>query len=145
MRKTRRRRANEVFVGLKKEWEKAGTVNSRQCNALREYFLDKHAPDFLSNTLTVISEYMAHFSEFTQVLIYQDLGVSVGPDSNPSSSAFDSTKMFYGNAFEHLASFLTLPACFNNVVEARPYDTFKELSLEKYLNLDKASRHGPLE
>lgn len=139
------KRAEEVFVGLQKEWEKAGTVNSKQRDALREYFLDNHALDFFSDTLTVISEYMAHFSEFSQVLIYQDRDVSVGPDSNPSSSAFDSTKMLYGNAFEHLTSFLTLPACLNNVVEARSYETFKELTLEKYLKLKKANRHRPFQ
>ena len=112
---------------------------------LRSYFLDNFSLGFLSSTLTVISEYMEHYSDFSQVLIYQDRGVSVESGFNPSSVAFKDTKMIYGNAFEHLASFLVLPACLNNVVEGRPYDTFKKLTLEKYLDLDKTSRHGPFE
>ena len=139
-----RRRAKDVFDVLQAEWGKAGTVDPKQRDTLREYFLNNHALDFWRGTWSVISEYMANFSEFSQVLIYLDRGVSIGSGYNPSSSAFDSTKMLYGNAYEHLAEFLTLPACLNNIVESRPYDTFEKLSLEQYLNLDKGSRHGPL-
>jgi len=140
-----RQRAKEICDALREEWEKAGTVNLEQRDVLRSYFLDNFSLGFLSSTLTVISEYMEHYSDFSQVLIYQDRGVSVGSGFNPSSVAFKDTKMIYGNAFEHLASFLVLPACLNNVVEGRPYDTFKKLTLEKYLDLDKTSRHGPFE
>lgn len=138
-----RRRAKDIYGALREEWEKAGTTNPEQRDALRSYFLDNLGFDFLSGTRTVMSEYMEHYSDFSQVLIYQDRDVSVGSGFSPSSFAFDDTKMLYGNAFEHLASFLLLPACLNNIVEGRPYDTFKKLTFEEYLDLDKASRHGP--
>ena len=138
-----RRRARAVCDAVREEWEKAGTINAEQRDALRSYFLDNFCFDFLSGTRTVMSEYMEHYSDFSQVLIYQDRDVSVGSGFNPSSFAFDDTKMLYGNAFEHLAPFLLLPACLNNVVEGRPYGTFKKLTLEKYLDLDKASLSTP--
>lgn len=139
-----RRRAKEVFDQLHEEWERARTVSPKHRDALREYFLETHMVDFLYGTWTVISEYMEHFSEFSQVLIYQDRDVSIGEGLNPSSSAFDNTKMFYGNAFEHFAAFLVLPACLNNVVESRPYDTFLKLTLDEYLSLDKGRRQDSL-
>lgn len=137
-----RRHAKDVFDALHTEWASAETKQPNQLKALRFYFLDQHCPGFLLGSLVAISEYMDHYSEFSQVLIYQDRKVKIDDGFSPSSTAFNDTKMFYGNAFEHLASFLVLPACLNNVVEGRAYDTFEKLTIAAYLELDKAVRHN---
>jgi hypothetical protein len=86
---------------------------------------------------------MDSYSEFSQVLLHQAYEGSADLDLNASSMAFDRTKMIFGNAFEHLASYFVLPACLNNILSGRAYDTFQQLTLEKFLDLDKSGRVGP--
>ncbi len=138
-----RGRAKEVFEVLAAECEVAWGKSPVQFAALRDYFVEKFALGFLQGTHNIMAEYMKNYSEYSQVLIYQDRGVSLGEDARPSSTAFDDTKLFYGNAFEHLATYLVFPACLNNVIEGRAYDTFEKLTLKKYLALNKASKSGP--
>ena len=138
-----RGRAKEVFDALVAECEVAMGKSPEQFRALREYFIASFAHDFLKGTHNIMAEYMKNFSEYSQVLIYQDSGVSLGENARPSSTSFDDTKMFYGNAFEHLATYLVFPACLNNIVEGRSYDTFEKLTLKKYLTLNKISKSGP--
>ena len=53
--------------------------------------------------------------------------------------------MFYGNAFEHLTTHFVLGACLNNIVQGRSYDVFEKLTLQEYLELDKAAKAGPFQ
>lgn len=138
-----RGRAKEVFEALAAEGEVAWGKSPAQLEALRDYFVENFAFGFLQGTHDIMAEYMKNYSEYSQVLIYQDRAVSLGEDARPSSAAFDDTKMFYGNAFEHLATYLVFPACLNNIVEGRAYNTFEKLTLEQYLTLNNASKSGP--
>lgn len=138
-----RGRAKEVFEVLAAECEVAWGKSPVQFAALRDYFVEKFVLGFLQGTHNIMAEYMKNYSEYSQVLIYQDRCVSLGEDARPSSTAFDDTKLFYGNAFEHLATYLVFPACLNNIIEGRAYDTFEKLTLKKYLALNKASKSGP--
>jgi hypothetical protein len=138
-----RRHGKEVFDGLTSEWQRARSLYPDQLGTLRSYFLDSYFSDFLTGSLAVVTEYMDSYSEFSQVLLHQAYEGSADLDLNASSMAFDRTKMIFGNAFEHLASYFVLPACLNNILSGRAYDTFQQLTLEKFLDLDKSGRVGP--
>jgi hypothetical protein len=138
-----RHHGKEVFDGLTSEWQRAISVYPDQINALQSYFLDSYFSDFLLGSLEIVTEYMANYSEFSQVFLHQAYLGGADLDLTASSMAFDRTKMIFGNAFEHLASYFVLPACLNNILSGRPYDTFQQLTLEKFLDLDKSGRAGP--
>lgn len=53
-----RRWAKNIYDALQEEWEKAGTINTDECSALRTFFLESFAFDFLTGTHTIVSEYM---------------------------------------------------------------------------------------
>ena len=138
-----RGQARQVFDALSTEGEVARGKNRQQLEELRDYYAQHFAHDLLNGSHEIVAEYMKHYSEYSQVLIYLDTGASLGGSSRPSSSAFNKTKMFYGNAFEHMTTHLILAALLNNIVQGRPYDKFETLTLQNYLDLDKASRARP--
>jgi hypothetical protein len=138
-----RRHGKEVFDGLTSEWQRASSLYADQISALRSYFLDTYFSDFLTGSLAIMTEYMDKYSEFSQVFLHQAYEGGADLDLTASSMAFDRTKMIFGNAFEHLASYFVLPACLNNILSGRPHHTFQQLTLEKFLDLDKSGRAGP--
>lgn len=135
--------ARQIFEALSTEGEVAKGKSRDQLEDLRDYYVRNFAYDLLKESHQIVAEYMKHYSEFSQVLIYLESGASIGDFSRPSSAAFNDTKMFYGNAFEQVTTHLVLPACLNNIVQGRPYNMFEKLTLEKYLALDKASKATP--
>ena len=60
-----------------------------------------------------------------------------------SSNNFKQTKMFFGNAYEHLTSNLAILACYNNIASGRPFDKFNTMDLKKYMTINKANRANP--
>jgi hypothetical protein len=140
-----RGQARQVFEALSTEGEVARRKSRQQLEGLRDYYIQHFAYDLLKGSYEIVTEYMKNYSEYFQVLIYIDSGVSTGDFSRPSSSAFNDTKMFYGNAFEHLTTHFVLPACLNNILQGRSYDVFEKLTLQEYLELDKASKAGPFQ
>ena len=137
-----RGKAKEVFEALSAEGEVVRKRNRRQLEELRDYYVQNFSYDLFKGSHEIVTEYMKNYSEYSQVLVYMDSGASMGDFSRPSSSAFNDTKMFYGNAFEHLTTHCVLLACLNNIVQGRSYDVFENLTLQKYLELDKASKAG---
>lgn len=135
-----RGQARQVFEALSTQGEVARAKSCQHLEDFRDYYVRHFAHDLLKGSHEIASEYMKNYSEYSQVLIYMDSGASMGDLSRPSSSAFNDTKMFYGNAFEHLARHFVLPACLNNIVQGRPYDMFERLTLQEYLDLNKASK-----
>ena len=101
---------------------------------------EKHIVDRLDNYLDLIKEYIRGFGDFSQTLIYAKLRENPGEDRLASSTDFDSTKMFYGNAFELLGSHLDFVAALNNILQGRQFDRLEKLSLAQYRALNKASR-----
>lgn len=88
----------------------------------------------------LMRSYFSAYSDFSQVLFLITQGVTVPETDAASTISFDATRMFYGNAFETFSSSVDILAYINNILEGRPFDTFKTLTREKYLTLDKASR-----
>ena len=60
-----------------------------------------------------------------------------------ASSAFNKTKMFYGNAFEIMAKNVSIIACLNNIHNGREFDQFEKMNLKKYLEIDNANKINP--
>ena len=92
---------------------------------------------------SVMKDFFAAFSEFTQVYLFVAKGLELPRDYHATSVDFDAVKMFYGNAFEHFTSLVEILALLNNILMGRPYDRFQTLTLSQYRELDKPSRFGP--
>jgi hypothetical protein len=67
-------------------------------------------------------------------------GMELPDDSTVSSINFDTTRMFYGNAFEAFASSVDILAYLNNLKVGRSFNEFERLTQKEYLKLDKANR-----
>lgn len=90
----------------------------------------------------ILSEYFNGFTESNQTLDYVLGELEMPIDAVATSSDFDTTRMYYGNAFELLGSSLDLPASINNVLSGRRFDELKTISLSKFRTLNKANRVG---
>jgi hypothetical protein len=88
----------------------------------------------------LLSEYFRGYSDFSQTLVYVKLGEELTGEQVASSTDFDTTRMFYGNAFELLGSHLDFVAGLFNILEGRDYDKLSKLTLSEYRALSKASR-----
>lgn len=96
-----------------------------------------------SRYFELMRAYFAAFSEYGQVYFHVAKDIDV-PDGNVASSTdFNATKMFYGNAFEAFATSVDVLAYLNNLSMGRAFGEFQSLTREKYLMLDKASRFNP--
>lgn len=93
--------------------------------------------------LDVMNGFFGAYTDFSQILQRIASGLSVPVDMEVSSSQFDRTRMFYGNAFEALGTLVDLIAYINNILQGRKWDTFERLTVKSYLELDKSSRFGP--
>jgi predicted RNA-binding Zn-ribbon protein involved in translation (DUF1610 family) len=118
----------------------AHEANSREYISLvAHYDADLKAERFKSYT-EIFTEYFRAYSDFSQTLVYVRLERDLPEGATATSTDFDKTRMFYGNAFEVLGSHLDVIAALNNVLEGRSFDTFKTMDLKKYRSLNKASR-----
>jgi len=106
-------------------------------------FYNQLWPSHQDGFIDAANEYFAVFSELNQVLRCCQLDLPLDPDAAVTSSAFHTTKMLYGNLFEILTQQFVVLACLNNVASGRKFDEFKQLTLQKYLKLDKANRANP--
>lgn len=88
----------------------------------------------------VIRDYFSAWSEFSQVHFAVAKGLPVSEGHVATTSGFNSVKMFYGSAFEALASSVDVLAFMNNVLEGREWAQFKKIDVEGYLRSDKAKR-----
>jgi hypothetical protein len=90
--------------------------------------------------MALLQEYFRGYGEFSQTLAYVKVGEPLGDDKYASSTDFDLTRMFYGNAFELLGSHLDLVAALFNILEGRDYDRFVQMNLAHYRTINKANR-----
>lgn len=88
----------------------------------------------------IISEYFHGYGEFSQTLIYARLQQPLSPDAVATSSNFEQTRMFYGNAFEVLGTHLDVPAALNNIISGRPFDQMSAMDMKKFRAINKANR-----
>jgi hypothetical protein len=92
---------------------------------------------------TIFKEFFSAYSEFGQVFFFVANGIPLPKNHHATSTDFDATKMFYGNAYEHFTSLAEYLVFLNNMISGRKFDTLQTLTLEKYRQLDKSARFGP--
>jgi len=88
----------------------------------------------------IISEYFRGYGEFSQTLVYARREIPLPVDAVATSSDFERTRMFYGNAFEVLGAHLDFPAAINNLIRGRPFDQMSAMDLKLFRTLNKANR-----
>lgn len=88
----------------------------------------------------IFAEYFREYTEYNQTLVYVRNALPLPTDALATSSSFETSKMYYGNAFEVLGSHLDLPAAINNIIAGRPYDQMKAMDMKKFRTISKASR-----
>lgn len=87
----------------------------------------------------ILDDFFTSYSEFAQVFFLVTQGVAIRPDHQVTSTGFNGTKMFYGNAFERFAPLAELYAFLNNMSAGREWDQFEKLTLGDYRKLDRAN------
>jgi len=108
-----------------------------------DYYEDELSIERGGRYFELMKAYFAAFSEYSQVYFYVSKGINVPDDNIASSTDFDATRMFYGNAFESFSSSVDILAYLNNLAMGRAFDKFQSMTRKKYLVLDKASRFNP--
>jgi len=88
----------------------------------------------------IFSEYFKGYSEFSQTLLYARQEIPLPVDAVATSTDFEKTRMFYGNAFEVLGAHLDVPAALNNVINGRPFDQMNSMDLRQFRTINKANR-----
>lgn len=98
------------------------------------------ADDRSERYFEMMKAFFEGYADFGQVYFHVTKGLEV-PDGNVASSIdFDTTRMFYGNAFEAFASSVDVMAYLNNLRAGRAFNVFQTLTQQQYLKLDKANR-----
>jgi hypothetical protein len=92
---------------------------------------------------SIIRDYFAAWSEFSQVHFSVGSGVDT-QGLSVGTSGFASTQMYYGNAFETLASSVDILVMVNNVLSGRSYDQLSSITLAQYRATDKGKRFDAL-
>jgi len=95
--------------------------------------------------IEILTMYFAAYHEFDQTLVFARFKAGVDEDAQATSTGFDKTKMFYGEAFELYGGNLDLLAALNNIFNDRKYDQFLNIDLKKYRGSDKGARCKCLE
>lgn len=96
--------------------------------------------DRFTNYSELFTEYFKAYGEFSQTLVYARNQVDLPVNPLATSTDFDRTKMYYGNAFELLGSSLDFVAAINNILEGRAFDQMKSMDLKQYRGINKAGR-----
>jgi len=113
--------------------------------AFADYFGDNLSADHGQRYFELLKAYFAAFGEFSQIHHLVIAGVEIGSDRVATSTHFDATRMFYGNAFEAFASNVETLTALNNLIAGLAYDQLASLSLSDYQKLDKAARFKAFE
>jgi len=104
-----------------------------------------HFSDMASERFTAyeeqLDEYFRAYAEYNQTLVYVRNGLGMPDDVVATSTDFERTQMFYGNAFELLGSHIDFVAALNNMLSGRPFDQMNAMTLNFYrTNVNKANR-----
>ncbi len=133
-------RSSELLGPVVSELRKAHRQNPVEFFRFAEdYDRDLKAERFQGYS-EIMVEFFRGYTEFNQTLVYLRNDVPLPMDVVATSTAFETSKMFYGNAFELLGSHLDLPAAINNIVSGRAYDQMKQMDIKRFRSINKASR-----
>lgn len=109
-----------------------------------EYYRSDIQAHALERYLTIFGDYFRLFDQFRQMLTHVRVGSEDVDDLVVGSKRFDEIKLYYGQAYETLTSSYTTLACLKNVVDGRPFDQFKAMTLTKYVNdVEKSKKSNP--
>jgi hypothetical protein len=122
------------------ELKRAYEANSLEYSRFVEYYDAELKVERFSSYSDIFSEYFRGYGDFSQTLVYVRLERPFPVDGVVTSTDFDRTRMFYGNAFEVLGSHLDVVAAINNIISGRPFDQMKQMDLAKFRVLNKANR-----
>lgn len=127
---------DEIFA----EVQAIQKLNPAEFQRLRDWIANPPYQDMVGKQIDVMAEYSRCYHQFSQTWIYVAKGVEPDAAFQPSTRDIRLVRMFYGTAFEHLASGMALPAALNNIRNGRPFDQFQQMDMKKYLSIDKAGR-----
>lgn len=88
----------------------------------------------------IYSDFFDIYNEFKQLLLYSTTSQNIPIGHRVSSHDFEKTKLFYGQIYEAYTSNISLISMLHNLYQGREYNQFLNITLEKYLKLDKSSR-----
>lgn len=118
-------------------------VNEGEFLRLREDFRRKRL-DRMDQYVDLFDHFFRAYEEFNQALLYVRKGLPLPDDAYAPSTDFESTRMYYGEAFEVLGSHIDLLAALNNIALGRPFDQLGLISLQAYRTTDKGRRTDTL-
>lgn len=114
-----------IYSSLESEWTKI-----QDASTLKSFHVDQDYDEY-----DIFEEFFDHYSEFSQVFLYLNMGLSIDNKRKSSSSDFNKTKKYYSSAYEALAKRLYIPAGINNLIERGDANTFERLaSLTAYMS-----------
>ena len=130
----------DEFEKAKSAIERTQKAYPKEHDRFWRYYIKELRASNLARYVDIYTEYVRDFSEYDQVLLHVKSHAEIPSGCVATSSEFENTKMFYGNAFENYTSNLVVLACLNNVAEGRPFDLFRSMDLKRYLKTNKAGR-----
>ncbi len=125
---------------LVQELRYAAALNPSEYSRLVAHYDADLKTDRFEAYVDIVTEYFKAFGEFSQTVIYVKQQIALPEDAVATSTDFDRTKMFYGNAFETLGSHLDIPAALNNIRASRSFDQMKAMDLKQFRSINKANR-----
>jgi hypothetical protein len=132
-----------LFDNAAKFFSNIHRSNPTEVNKFKTYYSNNIKENHFDSYLDIYSQYFRSYHEYSQTLLYVKNNKDVPLTSNLASSSFKNTKLFYGNAFEVLTSGFTVLACLNNIHMGREFDKFDNMTLSKYITINKANRANP--
>lgn len=96
--------------------------------------------DRLDEYIDVVDHFFRAYEQFNQVFMYVRREVDMPRDPYATSTDFEATRMFYGEAFEVMGSQLDFIVSVNNVSSGRAFDQLLHISIAKFRGIDKARR-----
>lgn len=133
-------RENSVMDAVFEEIETIQRSSPQEFDRLCVWLSKPPYQEMVARQLDVMTEYARCYLQFSQTWIYVLKSIEPHGAFQPSTRDIRKVRMFYGMAFEHLASGFALPAALNNVRNGRPFDQFERMDMKKYLSIDKAGR-----
>lgn len=120
--------------------KQAASMNPAEYTRLVSHYDSDLKKDRFEAYSEILSEYFKGYGEFSQTLVYVRRQIELPSNAVATSSDFDGTKMFYGNAFEALGSNLDIPAAVNNILRGRSFDQMQAMDLKQFRTINKANR-----
>lgn len=135
-------RINDITSPIIKELNKLKETN--KLDDFYAFYKERLRKENQQRYINIISDYMARRDHFGQLLYYARIYLDNIDDKIISSKNFDIIRNFYGDAYETLTSNMTIIACVNNILDGRPFDEFKSMTLNKYIHdVNKEKRPAP--